>query len=90
MPRRERATIMGEILGALSRASSDGDTRLTRIASACNLPYDRFQEYLQDLQQRGLVDPKNPLQLTPEGRRVLGTYRQWKESLRLFGMSPDE
>jgi len=79
------------MLEALSRAGGEGgDQRLTRIAMVCNLPYDRFQEYLADLQARGLVERDNPFRLTPQGRTLLETYKAWRESLRLFGMGPAE
>ncbi len=87
MPRRERATIVGELLEALSREGARGSSaRLTHVATHCNIPYDRFRQYLEDLKARGLIEATDPFRLTPGGRRFLGTYREWRESLRLFGM----
>lgn len=88
MPRRERSAILGEMLDALSQAGSRGDLRLTQVAMRCNLPYDRFQDYLHDLQARGLVDATDPFRLTPEGRELLAVFRSWRERLGMFGLEP--
>lgn len=88
MPRRERSAIVGEMLEALSQAGASGETRLTVVAAKCNLPYDRFQEYLKDLQARGLVELRDPLRLTPQGRELLHVFRSWRDRLRLFGLGP--
>lgn len=78
------------MLAALSRAGGSGETRLTKVAMECNLPYDRFREYLADLQQKGLVEASNPLRLTATGRQLLASYVAWREGLRLFGMAEVE
>ena len=90
MARRERATIAGEMLEALSRAGGVSDKRLTHVAMRVNLPYDRFKEYLEDMQRRGLVQKDDPFMLTTEGRKLLDTYKAWREGLRLFGMADPE
>lgn len=74
------------MLDALSRAGGRGETRLTHVAIECNLPYDRFKEYLAELQETGLVDREQPLRLTSAGRALLASYKQWMEGLRLFGI----
>lgn len=89
MPRRERSSIVGGILDALSRSASEGNPKLTHVALRCNLPYDRFRDYVADMQRRGLLDPENPFRLTPAGRELLQSYRAWREALRLFGMDPE-
>ena len=78
------------MLEALSRAGGESDKRLTHVAMRCNLPYDRFKEYLEDLQARGLVQKDDPFTLTGEGRKLLDTYKAWREGLRLFGMAEPE
>lgn len=88
MPRRERSAIVGEVLEALSQAGGAGDLRLTQVAMRCNLPYDRFQEYVRDMQARGLVDPHDPFRLTTEGRELLAVFRSWRERLSMFGLGP--
>ncbi|HVM44909.1 MAG TPA: winged helix-turn-helix domain-containing protein [Candidatus Thermoplasmatota archaeon] len=88
MGRRDRSAILGEVMQALSEAGGAGDTRLTAVATRTNLPYDRLQEYVRDLQARGLVDPQNPFRLTPEGRELLAAFRSWRERLGMFGLLP--
>lgn len=78
------------MLAALSAAGGAGDKRLTHVAMKCNIPYDRFKEYLDDLQARGLVQKDDAFMLTPEGRKLLDTYKAWREGLRLFGMAEAE
>lgn len=63
--------------------------RASAVARACNIPYDRLQTYVADMQERGLVDPQNMFVLTPAGQAVLERYRLWRESVRLFAMDED-
>lgn len=74
------------MLEALSQAAGARDERLTRIASRCNLPYDRFKDYLADLRDHGLVEERDSLQLTDLGHEMLDTYRAWREGLREHGL----
>ena len=91
MPRRERATIVGELLEAI--AGNDTATEpsaATRLATRVNLPYDRFAAYVDELVQGGLLEPGTPPRLTPAGRDVLARYRGWRDALRLFGLQDDD
>lgn len=91
MPRRERATILGELLEVLAEAESAAEPPSpTRLAARANLPFDRFAAYLAELEGRGLVAPGPRAALTPAGREVLERYRSWREALRLFGLGPTE
>ena len=86
MPRRERSTIVGELLRHLADLELKDAATTTRLASLANVPYDRFLAYLQDLRERGLVEPTDPLRLTPLGRQFLARYLDWLEAMRLLGL----
>jgi predicted transcriptional regulator len=90
VPRRERATILGELLEVVAEGEAAAEPPSpTRLAARANLPYDRFASYMDDLAQRGLATPGPRPTLTPAGREVLERYRAWREALRLFGLPTD-
>lgn len=86
MPRRERWTILGEVLDALQAEAASGRVRPTRVASAANLPFDRLQQYLTELQAAGLLEPDDPPRLSAKGRAFLDEYRRWSRVLSTFGL----
>jgi predicted transcriptional regulator len=90
VPRRERATILGELLEVLAEGEAAAEPPSpTRLAARANLPYDRFAAYLEDLARRGLAQAGARPALTPQGRELLERYRAWREALRLFGLPAD-
>ena len=89
MPRRERATILGELLVALVELGAQGGATSTRLAARANVPYDRFLVYLRELRDGGLVEPGDPLRLTAAGRDFVERYQRWRDALRLLGLGPD-
>ena len=54
------------------------------------MPYDRFMEYVNDLEQRGLLERDQTLRLTHKGTEMLRRFRSWREALRLFGFEARE
>ena len=91
MPRRERATIVGELLELLAEDEQAAEpTSPTRMAARANLPYDRFTAYMQDLTVRGLLATGPRPRLTDAGRDLLQRYRSWREALRLFGLPGED
>jgi predicted transcriptional regulator len=88
--RRERATLIGEILEVVASAKAEGEDRLTRLAIRVNMPYDRFVEYLVDLEQKGLLERDPKVRLTHKGSEMLRRFRGWREALRLFGFDTRE
>jgi predicted transcriptional regulator len=86
--RRERWTILGEVLDALQheRAGMGDGARLTIVAQRANLPYDRLITYLEELAERGLVTPDRPPRITPQGVEFLSHYTQWRAILGRFGL----
>lgn len=73
--RRDKTTIVGDILEAVARADEMDEDRLTVLADEANLPYDRFVTLIVRLQQRGLIDAHDPRKLTADGRVLLARYR---------------
>jgi predicted transcriptional regulator len=85
--RRERWTILGDILAAVDEAEASGrEAVLTRVAMVANLPHDRLVPYLQHLASTGLVADSARPKLTPSGRDFLRRYREWLEVLARFGL----
>lgn len=90
MPRRERWSIMGAILEAIleQRTEKGSDARVTHVATKANVPYDRMQTYLADMEKAGLVEPAHPMpRLTDKGVEFVRHYRQWREVLERFGIA---
>lgn len=88
MPRRERWSIVIAVLEAIEaqRAAHGDAARVTNVATAANLPYDRLMEYLEDLAERGFVTRDRMPQLTVKGREFLAAARQWRDVLGRFGL----
>lgn len=85
-PRRERGTLIGTILEAIHTAQREEDRNPTRVAQRCNLSYDRFAEYVQELRAHGMLLPDPPLRLTPAGVRALQAFVAWRDTLSEFGI----
>jgi predicted transcriptional regulator len=88
VPRRERWSIIVAILEAIeAQWAQHGDgARVTNVATAANLSYDRLMEYLDDLAKQGFIAPGKMPQLTDKGRDFLRAARQWRDVLGRFGL----
>lgn len=88
MPRRERASIYGDLLETIDAQARTfgGEARITNVAIAANVPYDRMRLYLRALVEAGLVTDERMPRLTERGQELLTRYRQWHELLRRFGL----
>src|SRR5688572_8984691 len=80
-PRRERLTILLDLLQELERTAGPEPKSLSQVASRCNIPFDRFQALVADLQRRGLVESVRPFRPTADGSELLRRYRSWLEAL---------
>lgn len=88
--RRERWSILGDILAAIDRdGGGAAAVKVTHLAAHANLPHDRLMAHLQELMQAGLVVDDGGLALSPAGREFLREYRQWRGVLRRFGIAED-
>lgn len=88
--KRSRIEIIYDILDALS----EEPTTPTRLATLANMPYDRLQPMLEELESKGLVslehDRGNPrarvVVITAKGRLLLDELRRVRKVLRDFGL----
>lgn len=88
--RRERLTVITDVLSALVEESSRrSDVRLTTVAARANIAYDRLQRYLDELQAGGLVTiPSDGIpRVTERGRELLRHSRAWSSVLSQYGLS---
>lgn len=87
--RRSRIEIIADILEAVDGAPQNP----TRLATVANLPYDRLQPILEDLEARGMIrvtpapDGKGRIvELTERGRVLLSEIRRLRKILEDFGL----
>ncbi|MCE4611328.1 MAG: hypothetical protein F7B17_05090 [Desulfurococcales archaeon] len=87
--KRSRIEIIADILEAVDNAPQNP----TRLATIANLPYDRLQPILRDLEARGVVtvtpapDGKGSIvELTEKGRVLLWEIRRLRKVLEDFGL----
>lgn len=86
MSRRERWSIVGDILGAVAAIADEDGARITAVTTRANLPHDRLVAYLRELERGGLVSSANRPMLTPRGREFLEEYREWRGVLSRFNL----
>ena len=85
MLRRERRTkleIFNDILIAIQKESSYGEVKPTRVQQKCNISYDKFSKYVDELTKRKLISPNLPLCITDKGKKLLKDYEKIKEFLK--------
>lgn len=89
-PRRERWSVIGDILTAIVHERAKGEAaRISNVAARANIAYDRLQPYLDELVVAGIVtkDPAGGVpDLTAKGRDFLRHYRAWTTVLEDFGL----
>lgn len=89
-PRRERWSVIGDILSAIVHERAKGDAaRISNVAARANIAYDRLQPYLDELVAAGIltkVEGASIPDVTEKGRDFLRHYRSWKSVLDDFGL----
>jgi predicted transcriptional regulator len=83
--RRDRFRIWFDILRAIEVTTPP--VRPTHIQTAVNLPHDRFQARLAELEARHLL-VRQPLQVTEDGRNFLRTCEEFDQRLRRWTEAP--
>lgn len=81
MLRRERRTkleIFNDILIAIQKESSYGEVKPTRVQQKCNISYDKFSKYVDELTKRKLITYDSPLCITDKGKQLLKDYGKIK------------
>ncbi|HVM44845.1 MAG TPA: winged helix-turn-helix domain-containing protein [Candidatus Thermoplasmatota archaeon] len=89
MVRRERWSVIGDILSAIQNERSRGMApRISNVAARANVAYDRLDPYLAELESAGLImrDSAFP-EVTAKGHEFLRHYRTWTAVLDDFGLS---
>lgn len=87
MSRRDLLTILVETLRELAVAERESESvSLTRLAARVNVPYDRFQANVRELQARELVGTDRPWAPTPKGVDLLARLEAWRSAVREAGL----
>jgi len=79
--RRERRTkleIFNDILIAIQKESSYGEVKSTRVQQKCNISYDKFSRYIDELRKKKLISQNSPLCITNKGKQLVKDYRKIK------------
>ena len=86
--KRNKADIYFAILQLLHRnVEPNGKLSLTRTAHVANLPYDRFQNYLNHLVQLDMVSRQDEkLVVTEKGLEFIQEYKKVTSFLRRMGL----
>jgi predicted transcriptional regulator len=87
--KRTRFHIYFDILRVLLEESKNDKTlSLTKAAHKANLPYDRFQEYLDELVRLGMISSmkKRAFFVTEKGLEYINEYRKIIDFLIRMGL----
>ncbi|MPZ07337.1 MAG: hypothetical protein GEU26_13135 [Nitrososphaeraceae archaeon] len=90
--RRDRARIYYEILEFIQERSLQDEkpSTITQVQLKTNVPFVRFKEYLQDLQQKDLVKyDENQINITLKGIQYLSEYKKVYAFMEKFGLVGD-
>lgn len=84
---RSRGRIYADILSAIQER--DG-TRMTDLIHKANMPYDRFTNYITQMEEFGLINRKyngnTTFYITLKGREYLAEFRKFQEFSNIFGV----
>lgn len=86
---RNEVQIIFELLGELN----DGNSQTSSLLRRVNIPFSKYQELLDRLKERGLVDitmegNKNSINLTDKGREFIEQYRKFSKLMeRSYGLT---
>ena len=75
--RRTKLEIFNDILIVIKEESLYGEAKPTKVQQKCNISYDKFSRYIDELRKRKLVT-KNSLSITDRGKQLLKDYRKIK------------
>jgi predicted transcriptional regulator len=85
--RRDKMKIYGDLLAILIAEPKSEKVILTRIQVKMNVPFDRFKQYLFDLEELGFIENQASLKLTDKGRHYLEDYRKILDLMDHMGIS---
>ena len=72
--------IYNDILIAIREESQNGEVKPTLVQLRCNLSYDKFSNYLEDLRGKDLIG--NSLTITPKGQKLLQDYERISQFIK--------
>lgn len=78
--RRNKLEIYNDILIAIREESQNGEVKPTRVQLRCNLSYDKFSNYLEELRRKDLI--RNSLTITPKGQKLLQDYERISQFIK--------
>lgn len=85
--RRDKMKIYGDLLTILNAEPKSEKVILTRIQVKMNVPFDRFKQYLSDLEKLGFIENQTSFKITPAGHRYLDDYRKILDLMDHMGIS---
>lgn len=65
---------------AIREESQSGEVKPTRVQLRCNLSYDKFSNYLEELRRKDLI--RNSLAITPKGQQLLQDYERISQFMK--------
>ena len=87
LERRDRARIYAEILENIHHAYLAGERpTITKIQNKVNVPFVRFKEYIDDLENKDLIKLETDITLTEKGIQYLKEYKKVRDFLERFGL----
>ena len=87
IPRRDKLKIYGDILSFLNSETKGKRIVLTRIQLKTNVPFDRLKNYLNELEELGLIQQVPDLSLTNKGEQYIEEYEKVLEFIRRMGLT---
>jgi len=87
IPRRDKLKIYGDILSFLNSEAKGKRIVLTRIQLKTNVPFDRLKNYLNELEELGLIQQVPDLSLTNKGEQYIEEYEKVLEFIKRMGLT---
>ena len=87
MPRRDKLKIYGDILSILDSEAKGEKIVLTRVQLKTNVPFDRLKNYLNELEELGLIQQTPNLGLMKKGKQYLEEYEKVLDFMKRMGIT---
>jgi predicted transcriptional regulator len=84
-PKRNKMEICNDILSAIKAELTNGEAKPTRVQTLSNLAYDKFANYLNELESKKMI-MQNPLDITEKGYDFLQDYDRIREFVSAMGV----
>ena len=76
--RRTKLEIFNDILIVIKEESLYGEAKPTKVQQKCNISYDKFSRYIDELRKKKLISQNSPLCITNKGKQLVKDYRKIK------------